>query len=215
MTSAGLAQALRSLPTSRVKARRSRRIAAVSAVAASLICSAAHADTSVIKRPGAHPRYSLEAEPHLALGYGHGPGPIDDGNGFGPGGRFTLELVDNGFISSINNTVGIGFGLDLIFWGDADYDECRGPDNARDCERHHDTFRELVLPVVMQWNFWVSRNWSVFGEPGVALRLRENARDRFEPFVFYAGGRYHFSDNLTLTMRIGYPSVSVGVSFLL
>lgn len=215
MTSAGSAQVPQSLPKTRPTPASTSGIAAFLAVATSLVCSPAHADTSVIKRPGAHPRYSLEAEPHLSIGIGNGPGPVNGGNGFGPGGRFTLELVDNGFISSINNTVGIGFGLDAIFWGDTDYDVCSGPGNARVCERRHDNFRELVLPVVMQWNFWVSRNWSVFGEPGVAFRLRENTDDRFEPFVFYAGGRYHFSDNLTLTMRIGYPSVSVGVSFLL
>ena len=33
----------------------------------------ASADTSVIKRPGAHPRYSFEAEPHLLFGAFDGP----------------------------------------------------------------------------------------------------------------------------------------------
>jgi hypothetical protein len=29
------------------------------------------------------------------------------------------------------------------------------------------------------------------------------------------GGRYHFSDTMTLTMRLGYPDIlTVGVSFL-
>ena len=32
--------------------------------------------------------------------------------------------------------------------------------------------------------------------------------------VFSAGGRYHFTDSLALTMRIGYPTFSLGVSFL-
>lgn len=186
------------------------------AVALLGVCLApsAAADTSTIKRPGAHPRYTLEAEPHFSIGVGNAPGPAG-GNGFGPGGRVTLELVDNGFVSSINNTVGIGFGADLLFWGDADVDVCTGPPNARTCVRESRDYRELVLPVVMQWNFWVSRNWSVFGEPGIAYRFRRNAEDRLDPFVMYAGGRYHFSDAMSLTMRVGYPSVSVGVSFLL
>jgi hypothetical protein len=32
--------------------------------------------------------------------------------------------------------------------------------------------------------------------------------------VFNAGGRFHFNDSLALTMRVGYPSFSLGVSFL-
>jgi hypothetical protein len=34
--------------------------------------------------------------------------------------------------------------------------------------------------------------------------------------VFYAGGRYHFSDSVGLTIRLGFPTaLSVGVSFFL
>jgi hypothetical protein len=34
-------------------------------------------------------------------------------------------------------------------------------------------------------------------------------------FTLYAGGRYHFSDSVALTLRIGYPTLSVGVSFFM
>jgi len=151
-------------------------------LALTLAAPLALGDVSTIKRPGAHPDYVFEAEPHLIVA------PFDD---FTPGIGFrgTIELVDNGFISSINNTVGIGFGVD---WTD-------------------DHFR---IPVVMQWNFWLSRNWSVFGEPGGLLNFKK--KDKVDPKpAFYAGGRYHFSDAVTLTMRIGHPTASVGVSFLL
>jgi hypothetical protein len=30
-----------------------------------------------------------------------------------------------------------------------------------------------------------------------------------------AGGRYHFTDKIALTMRAGYPAFSIGVSFFL
>jgi hypothetical protein len=138
------------------------------------------ADTSTIKLPGAHPDYVFEAEPHALLA------PFDD---FRPGLGFrgTIELVDNGFVSSINNTVGIGFGAD---WA-------------------KDHFR---VPVVMQWNFWLSRNWSVFGEPGALIDFGNKARPH--PAI-YVGGRFHFTDRITLTMRVGHPTASVGVSFLL
>jgi len=99
---------------------------------------------SVIKRPGLHPDYVFEAEPHLALGLWGGRGN-DAGDGFGPGFRGTIELVDNGFISKINNTVGIGFGLDWLFYGE----HCHGGGNNRRC---HDRDR-LLFPVVVQSNF--------------------------------------------------------------
>jgi len=147
-----------------------------------LVAGTAFADTSTIKIPGAHPDYVFEAEPHAIVA------PFDK---FAPGVGFrgTIELVDNGFITTINNTVGIGFGVDWT-------------------ENH---FR---VPVVMQWNFWLSRNWSVFGEPGGLLNFQKN--DKLKPApAFYAGGRFHFNDSITLTMRVGHPTASVGVSFLL
>jgi hypothetical protein len=32
--------------------------------------------------------------------------------------------------------------------------------------------------------------------------------------AFYAGGRYAFSETTSLAMRVGYPTISVGLSFL-
>ena len=156
--------------------------AAAGALSTLLTAPLALADTSTIKRPGAHPDYVFEAEPHALIA------PFDD---FRPGVGFrgTIELVDNGFISKINNTVGIGFGAD---WS-------------------KDHFR---LPVVMQWNFWLSRNWSVFGEPGGLVDFGNGKKTSVHPAI-YAGGRFHFTDRITLTMRIGHPTASVGVSFLL
>ena len=73
----------------------------------------------------------------------------------------------------------------------------------------------------MQWNFWLSRNWSVFGEVGPSVRFQqvddmpnENAI-AFDPLSAFVGGRWHFAEYSSLTMRAGYPSFSVGVSFLL
>lgn len=149
----------------------------------------ARADESIIKNPGDHPPYRFEAEPHLQLGFG-GPfrtGEADVGLGF----RGTVIIVENGFVPSINNSVGIGFGGDLFF-----------PNNA--------TF---FLPVVMQWNFWLSTHWSVFGEPGIGIAVNpDHGRDYVNP-IFQAGGRFHFNDKIALTMRVGYPYISVGCSF--
>jgi hypothetical protein len=159
-----------------------RFAAALLALALTFATSFASADTSTIKQPGAHPDYVFEAEPHAIIA------PFDK---FAPGVGFrgTIELVDNGFVTTINNTVGIGFGVD---WTD----------------------KHFRLPVVMQWNFWLSRNWSVFGEPGGVLNFKKDGKADPMPAI-YAGGRFHFSDAVTLTMRVGHPTASVGVSFLL
>ncbi|MBX3190712.1 MAG: hypothetical protein KF819_27185 [Labilithrix sp.] len=168
---------------------RSRTLVFLAGAAGALFCSAsARADESIIKNPGDHPPYRFEAEPHGLLGFG---GPFRDASDFGAGFRGTVIIVDNGFVKTINNSVGIGFGGDIYF--------------------RRGTF---YVPVVMQWNFWLSPHWSVFGEPGFGIAA--NAfRDRVAHPTFYMGGRYHFNDKVSLTIRLGYPSISVGASFFL
>jgi hypothetical protein len=144
-------------------------------------------ERSVIGNPGNHPHYVVDAEPHGLLGFG---GPFY-GDGFpGVGFRGTFTVVRDGFVRTINNSVGVGVGADFFFG--------RGGS-------------AVVVPVVMQWNFWLSTHWSVFGEPGIGFT---SARDIVTP-IFAAGGRYNFTDRIALTMRAGYPSLSVGVSFFL
>jgi len=139
---------------------------------------------SIIKNAGDHERYIFEAEPHALVA------PFDD---FHPGVGFrgTFVVVDNGFVKTINNSIGVGFGLD---W----------------------TKNHFRLPVVMQWNFFLHPKWSVFGEPGgvIDIGTGDNDKTTVRP-AFFAGGRWHFSERITLTMRIGYPVAAVGVSFLL
>jgi hypothetical protein len=163
-----------------------RTSAALAALIALSLADGAAAEPNLIKQPGAHPDYTLELEPHVAVGFG-----VPAGAGIGPGFRGTLELVDNGFVQTINNTVGLGFGLDWFVMSDRTW---------------------FWVPVVMQWNFWLTRSWSVFGEPGAGLVFGHKSGVR--P-AFYGGGRFHFSDTLALTLRAGYPAVSVGLSFVL
>ena len=167
-----------------------RLIVAASLFAVSLATTTAQADESIIKTPGDHPNYRFEAEPHGLLGYG---GPFVHGRGdLGAGFRGTVIILDNGFVKTINNSVGIGFGGDIFF--------------------RSGTF---FIPVVMQWNFWLTTHWSVFGEPGVGFAANTGLdRDVFH-LTAYLGGRYHFNDRISLTLRLGYPSLSVGASFFL
>jgi hypothetical protein len=165
--------------------------ACLTGLVALLLAPSVRADESIIKNPGDHPSYRFEAEPHGLIGFG---GPFRGGKGEpGVGFRGTVIIVDNGFVKTINNSVGISFGADVFF--------TRGQ-------------ATLFLPVAMQWNFWLSPHWSVFGEPGLGLApARDRGRDVLHP-AFWAGGRYHFNDKIALTMRLGYPAFSIGASFL-
>jgi len=177
----------------------------VALVATLCVARSAHADTSTIKKPGDHPKYFFEAEPHFVVGF-FDP-PAGDHTGFGPGFRGTVNLLDRAFIPTINNSIGIGFGADFLLYGKV----CKQKTGPADCEQES----QIIFPVVLQWNFWLSRNWSVFAEPGAAFELRTKHDDRFRWFVAYGGARFHFSDTVALTMRAGWPTLSVGVSFLL
>jgi hypothetical protein len=177
------------------------------------VTTRAHADTLIIRSPGDHSRYAFEAEPHLLLGWADAPG-VASGAGIGLGFRGTVVLVNNGFVASINNSIGIGFGADWVHYSHRN-DHCPGRPGGG-CYSGSESVNNLYFPVVMQWNFFLSRQWSVFGEPGLAIRYTGfpgGHETQLEPALF-AGGRWHFSDSMTLTMRLGYPAISVGVSFM-
>jgi hypothetical protein len=182
------------------------------------ICGSAQAQ-STIKQPGARTNYAFEAEPHLNVGLLDPPG-FGGGTGWGVGFRGTVQLLRNGFIPKLNNSVGIGFGIDYLRYDGWQGSRCRefepGPAGVPICVRTSSTghVNYFYLPVVLQWNFWLHRKWSVFGEPGLAFYFQDGTLE-FTPFVLYAGGRYHITDRITLTMRIGYPTFSIGASFLL
>ena len=141
----------------------------------------------LIKAPDDHPDYFFDAEPHGVLGFGpFRQSALLPGAGF----RGTFIIVKQGFIPKLNNSVGIGVGADFFVASSGGV--------------------AVVLPAVMQWNFWLSTHWAVFGEPGVAVGLGN--RDFVSP-IFAVGGRYHFNERVALTVRVGYPYASVGVSF--
>ncbi|WP_394824068.1 hypothetical protein [Pendulispora albinea] len=175
----------------------------------------AHADDT-IKHPGDHPDYKLELEPHGLFAWEDFYG----GTGFGAGGRFTIPVVHNGFVPSINNSIGISFGLDLVHYSGCYY---RGAFGEVGCGANY-----LFFPVAMQWNFYVAERWSVAGEPGLfiyhgffdddycgpGISCGRPDRTGLRP-MFSVLGRYHFNEKISLTMRVGYPTFSIGASFFL
>ncbi len=151
---------------------------------------------------------TVELEPHFVVDDYYGYGANYGGLPFGVGFRATIPIVSNGFVSSINDSVGIGLGLDWVryapFNGAADVDF-------------------FTVPIVMQWNFYLTHMWSVFGEVGGAIFFADHNCgyyngyhcDNFSPFNFdtAVGGRLHFNDSISLTVRLGFPASTIGVSF--
>lgn len=191
-----------------MKTRTIHRLLAAGFVAAGAFVAAtpeAHAVNWVIKSPSNHPSYTAELEPHANFifyrrGYYGGSRFRAGDPEFGGGFRATIELMDPGFVKKINDTIGITFGLDIT--------------NCRYCSwrgRRDDYL--MWSPVAMQWNFFLTEKWSVFGEVGAIVRSEGflNRLD-FDPAI-WIGGRFHFNDSIALTMRAGYPFVSIGVSF--
>ncbi|CAN5173381.1 hypothetical protein BH09MYX1_BH09MYX1_32970 [soil metagenome] len=168
---------------------------AILTLVGTLGASRAHAgEELLIKQADEHPSYVIEVEPHGVLAIGGGPfrtlGDRKEAFGFGPGIRLTFNVAKNGFLSKINDSVGIGVGADIVFVGG----------DVR-----------LVIPVVMQWNFWLSTHFSAFGEPGVAF----GAIGDFGVAPHLAvGGRYNFNEYFAITLRLGYPLSTFGVSLM-
>ena len=204
------------------------------AVFTSALLSSAAA-TAQIKQPGAHAHYGVDLEPHLVVMWERGPAQhyqYDD-DGFGLGLRATIPFFHNGPIPKINNNMGIGFGLDYIHFG-YDTDEYCALYGGQWCNGVRDyTANVFWFPVVMQWNFFVHPRIAVFGEVGLALSVtsyhlsvpcnpnpgmlcsaNDTDVDPFEP-IFSAGGRFMLSDAIGLTVRLGFPQVTFGASFLL
>lgn len=188
----------------------------------------AHAQ-NIVRQPGNHPDYSIEIEPHLAFQWADRIGAND---GFGPGARFNIPFLRNGPISTINNNMAITFGLDLTF-GDGGYGYCY--------DRYDPTYRipngacnvtELWLPVAVQWNFFLTKVISVFGEGGFAIAHRRWNYDWFcngngappcarsysstdLELIIGGGARFMFSDKIGATVRVGFPMLTAGINFLL
>jgi len=183
---------------------------------------------STIRHPGEHPDYAVELEPHALVGLIDPPGNTL-GTGIGAGLRVTIPIVKNGFVETINNSIGLSFGFDWLHYTsghDASVGYCGrwivGPNNTRICAQlagpSGASANYVFLPVAMQWNFWLHQKFSAFGEPGLVIYHRkaqyEDGGFGLAP-MFDIGGRWHFSDIAALTFRFGYPTFSLGVSFLL
>jgi hypothetical protein len=168
------------------------------------------------------PSYGLELEPHLVAGVANPPGPGVD-QGAGAGVRGSIVVSRDGFIRNGDDSIAIGFGLDVLHYRGQSgslFGTCvrrtPGPAGTSICtevDTPGGPRNYVFIPAVMQWNFWLTPWWSAFGEPGLAVFLT-NHSGGVAPSLS-VGGRMHVSDVVTLTLRLGWPTTTLGVSFLL
>ena len=175
-----------------------------------------------IKQPGAHESYSAELEPHLVVQWSDEPAWDDEG--FGLGLRASFPVVDNGPVTTINNSLAIGVGLDWAHFDDA----CNiGNLNLNDdCSAN-----DFWIPVVVQWNFFFSKLISAFPEIGLGIQHSrwdigvcrvgnnfvrcDDESDTDVELVLWLGVRFHVASGVAITLRLGVPSLLLGASFFL
>ena len=204
-----------------------RRIAVATGFSLAVLATAGvvqAGEGTVIRGAQAPIGYTTEVEPHLIVGSalpGNGAG---SGAGFGV--RASIVLGPEGFIDGVNDSIAVGFGADFghysAAYGLRGYrDQCRhfepgpaGTSVCTDVTSNGGTYNYLFLPVVMQWNFWFTDRWSAFGEPGINLYYLGD-HGLGAGAALYLGGRFRLSDRITVTARIGYPTLGIGASFMM
>jgi hypothetical protein len=203
--------------------RRAGLALAVAAVAC-LAPGVARASDVIIRYGRVPIGYTAEVEPHLVFGSSP-PGP-GYGSGAGIGVRASFVVAPEGFIRGVNDSAAIGVGLDLgHYYGSLAFngyrDQCLhfepGPNGTSICTEvtsNGGTYNYLFIPAVLQWNFWFTDRLSAFGEPGINLFFLGNHGFGAGP-AFYVGGRIRVADRITITARLGYPTIGVGVSFMM
>lgn len=163
-----------------------------------------------IREPGQH-RTRVEFEGHVSAFnplYCHVAG-------YGGGARIGIPLIGNGFVNSINNSVALSVGAD--FFANTDV-RCRST--------------AVHVPAALQWNFFLSDQWSVFFEPTLMVTIPVNtgncafgasgSNERGCDEVLFMGGasigaRWHFNGQgryPTVLLRLGFPvGANLGMSF--
>ena len=174
-----------------------------------------------IKSPGAHLHYDAEVDAHLVVQWAHELHWHDEGIGLGV--HVAIPVIDNGPVTTINNSLAVAFGLDWAHFGDS----CDLPGVADDdCSAN-----DFWFPVVAQWNFYFTKVVSAFPELGLAIqhsswdseycrqgngnyvRCDDGGSDTDVELVMWLGVRFQLQDTFALTLRLGTPSLLLGASF--
>jgi len=203
------------------------------------IASEARADAPVQQR-ASRLDYALELEPHALLSIAD-PRREYSSVAWGLGLRLSVPVADHGFIPTANDSVAFGFG---VGWVRYEAESCPGmwaptctrtvpgvtpPDGAAggavpicvetggvvlgsSMDAHY-----FYLPIALQYDFWLPNRLSLFLEAGVIPFVADPSEGAERIGVhpsFALGLRGRFSKRTTLTLRLGYPTLSLGLSFL-
>jgi hypothetical protein len=126
---------------------------------------------------------------------------------FGAGLRADIPIVPNGIIDGVmNDEIAFSPGVEVFFleyYGDR---YVGGP---------------YFMPLAMlQWNFYIGDDWSVFPEAGIALYagnadyLPRGHGGVYAAFATGIGARYHFSPRNSVLLRASWPAgLQVGLTF--
>jgi hypothetical protein len=154
-------------------------------------------------------RYPLEVDVHGSFGADN----VYGDTGLGAGLRISLPLVAGWLGRNVSDNLAISFGADVLNYQNCYY--------ANQCGATY-----LVLPVAAQWNVFFARRVSVFGEGGVFLYrgfyegCGPGSGDCNTPANFGVlptlalGVRVRIARDVALLARLGYPTSTIGVSFL-
>lgn len=124
---------------------------------------------------------------------------------FGAGFRVDVPILREGFIQNTDDELAISLGLDgyfVSFYHD-----------------YYDGGPYLIPSVVLQWNFYVGNDWSLFPEAGLSLWVGDSDYLRHGNGLYAApnlgfGARYHFSRRNALLARISTPTgLQLGITF--
>ena len=187
------------------------------------VSSAAQEDVDARSARGPLPT-AFEIEPHFVAGTA--PPGFGQGSGIGAGLRGSVVILRKGLVPNVDDSVALGFGLDYgRYQGNWSLssgwrDQClhyetapNGTPMCTDTTLNGGTYTYLYIPIVAQWNFGLTRRSSAFVEPGVALYYLRGHGFSAVP-AGYLGGRMRLSDRVALTLRLGYPTLAIGASFM-
>lgn len=153
--------------------------------------------------------YPIEIEPHFTFG----PDNVYGAAGYGAGLRLGVPVLA-GHLGPVSDNLAISFGADILHYENCYY--------ATDCGANY-----IMVPVAAQFNIFVFRSFSFFGEGGAFLYKGwfdacspDDAGGCSAPSDFgilptlAIGGRLHLGAFTAITLRLGYPTTTLGLSFL-
>ncbi len=157
-----------------------------------------------------HIQGAVRVDAHLGIGW---EGSV------GPGLRLDIPLSRDGLIPSVNDELALTLGADVLFFAFDRYDRHNPYDHPPRHSYYYDHYRHergdltLLFPVALQWNFIVSRQWTLFPELGLAIEHHQEHLHVLPDFG--AGARLHFGGgSAALLLRLTFPGAfQIGITW--